>query len=190
MRLLAFAQREVPTHLAAQSLAMQEQAWPATPGDQAAMAGGHDMALDPVWVLLVEDGTVVASLVILSKQITHRGESFQASGLSSVVTDRTRRGQGHGTRLATAGRVLVRARGADLGIFTCDRPLAGFYEHAGWRVLPGTVLVGGTSDAPLPSDQFDKVTMACLFTDHARRRAGTFEHARIELYPGTIDRLW
>jgi hypothetical protein len=86
--------------------------------------------------------------------------------------------------------VPIEASGADLGIFTCDRPLAGFYERGGWHVLPGAVLIGGTLNAPFPSDQFDKVTLAAFFTEHARRHATTFDHARIELYPGNIDKLW
>jgi GNAT superfamily N-acetyltransferase len=100
------------------------------------------------------------------------------------------RGRGHGRRLVTAARDLIAGRGTDLGIFTCDRPLAGFYESAGWQVLPETVLIGGTPDRPFPSDQFDKVTLAAFFTDHARRYAKTFDHARIALYPGDIDKLW
>ena len=57
-------------------------------------------------------------------------------------------------------------------------------------VLPGTVLVGGTPEAPFPSDQFDKVTMARFFSPHARTLADTFVGCRIELYPGEIDKLW
>lgn len=85
---------------------------------------------------------------------------------------------------------MIAASGADLGIFTCDRPLRGFYEGAGWQVLPGSVLIGGTPEAPLPSDLFDKVTLAAFFTDHPRRHAKDFDCSRIELYPGDIDRLW
>jgi aminoglycoside 2'-N-acetyltransferase I len=57
----------------------------------------------------------------------------------------------------------------DLGLFTCDRPLQGFYERAGWHLLPGAVLVGGTRRSPFPSDQpgFDKVTMADCFSAEA-----------------------
>ncbi len=80
--------------------------------------------------------------------------------------------------------------GADLGIFTCDRGLQPFYESAGWSHLPGSVLVGGSPEAPFASDQFDKVTMASFFTERAVAAAPGFVGARIELYPGDIDRLW
>ena len=187
VRIVSFPQEAIPAALRAQSLALQDQAWPR---DRDEAPSGHDPALHPIFVLLLDDDVVVASLDILSKQLIHHGQRYAASGLSTVVTDHTQRGRGHGHRLVTAARELIRASGADLSIFTCDRPLAGFYERAGWHVLPGSVLVGGTPDAPFPSDQFDKVTLAAFFTEHARRHATTFDHARIELYPGNIDQLW
>lgn len=57
-------------------------------------------------------------------------------------------------------------------------------------MLPGTVLIDGTPDAPFPSDQFDKLTLADLITDHARDAAASVNNTRIELYPGKIDKLW
>jgi GNAT superfamily N-acetyltransferase len=186
-------------------VALQEQAWPSDEragGDPAgAVANGlheppatpgvvHDPALRPVSLLLVSDGTVLAALDILSKELSHGGGRYAAGGLSTVVTHPNKRRQGHGRQLVTAARDAIRDGGADLGIFTCDRSLQGFYESAGWRALPGAVLVGGTPEEPFPSDRFDKVVLACFFTDRARRDAGSFERARIALYPGPIDKLW
>jgi hypothetical protein len=84
----------------------------------------------------------------------------------------------------------IAASGADLGIFTCDRPLGRFYESAGWTIVPGAVLVGGTPAEPFPSDQWDKVTLAAFFSAKAQRGARGFANARVALYPGTIDKLW
>jgi aminoglycoside 2'-N-acetyltransferase I len=188
VRVLSFPQHEVPAALRAQVVALRDQAWPRGPGESST---GHDPALRPVTMLLVDDaGIVVACLAVLSKELGHDGRRFAAGGLSAVVTDRSHRNRGHGRRLVSAARDQLAAGGADLGIFSCDRALAGFYRRAGWRVLPGTVLVGGTPENPFPSDQFDKVVLAELFTDHARSHADAFEHARIGLYPGEIDRLW
>ncbi|HWD45843.1 MAG TPA: hypothetical protein VHM23_19395 [Actinomycetota bacterium] len=54
------------------------------------------------------------------------------------------------------------------------------------------MLIGGTPEAPFPSDRpgFDKPTMGGLFSAEARRRRGSFRGARIPLFPGEIDRLW
>lgn len=187
-KIVSFPEAEVPPGLREQVHALQRQAWP---DDEPSVPGPvHDPALDPVSLLLVVDGRVVSALDILTKEITHGGERLLARGLSSVVTDLQLRGQGHALRLVAAAREAIAASGADLGIFTCDRPLHAFYERAGWDVQPGTVLVGGTPEEPFPSDLFDKVTMAAFFTPRARRLADSFPGRRIALHPGSIDRLW
>ncbi|MFF3763735.1 GNAT family N-acetyltransferase [Streptomyces sp. NPDC001922] len=187
-RIEQYEQAAVPPELRDRIRELEEQAWPSADGH--AEGPAHDPALRPLVLALVDRGTAVASLSVLTKELTHRGRSFVASGLSAVVTDRAERGRGHGHRLVTAAREVIRSSGADLGLFTCDPPLRGFYEKAGWRVLPGTTLVGGTPQAPFPSDRFDKVTLAAFFTPRSVRYAETFEQARIELYPGEIDKLW
>jgi aminoglycoside 2'-N-acetyltransferase I len=97
---------------------------------------------------------------------------------STVVTPRALQRRGHGLRLVTAAREAMAAGDWDLGLFTCDRPLQPFYERAGWRRLPGAVLVGGIAAAPFASDQpgFDKVTMAGLraIRSSRYRRSGQF----------------
>ncbi len=192
MRIVTFAERDTPVELRCQALALQEEAWPGEDADAGDDPGQwHDPALTPVAMLLIDDtDAVVASLDILAKEITHAGRRFQARGLSRVVTGSRHRGQGHGRRLVAAARETIERSGADLGIFTCDSGLRGFYESAGWPHLPGTVLVGGTPEDPFPSDRFDKVTMAAFFTATARAHAHTFPGTRVELYPGVIDRLW
>jgi aminoglycoside 2'-N-acetyltransferase I len=184
LRIVSVGQRELPPELAAEQLRLHRQAWPDT------VDAAHDPRLTPLTMLLIEDDQTLATLDILSKDIEHRGHRYAASGLSAVVTDQAYRGQGHGSRLVRAARRTMAELGRDLGIFTCDTELAGFYRRAGWQLLPDTVLVGGTPEQPLPSDQFDKVTLGSLFTDHARQHAEDFEHARIELYSGSIDKLW
>ncbi len=188
MEILAWPEADVPRALRLQVVALQDQAWP---GDgPSGPEPFHDPALRPLSLLLVDGGRVLAALDILSKELAHRGETYAASGLATVVTDEAERRRGHGLRLITAARETMRGNGADLAIFTCDTPLAPFYEAGGYAVLPGTVLVGGTPDDPFPSDRFDKVTLWCPYTPRAQAHAADFEGARIELYPGTIDRLW
>lgn len=187
--ILSYAQDDLPVELRNQVLALHRQAWPsAGPVDE----GGpvHDPALRPLSMTLVADGRVLAALDILSKGIEHAGEHFAASGLSTVVTDEALRGRGYGHRLVAAARDTIAGSGADLGIFTCDRPLGPFYESAGWTILAGTVLIGGTPEEPFPSDQWDKVTLADFFSASARAAAGQFAGARIGLYPGSVDKLW
>jgi aminoglycoside 2'-N-acetyltransferase I len=184
--ILTCAECDVPRALREQVIVLHDQAW----ARSADAASGHDPALRPLSMLLVQDGRVLSALDILSKGIEHAGQRYAASGLSTVVTDEALRGRGYGRILVSAAREQIEASGADLGIFTCDRPLGPFYESAGWEIVPGAVLVGGTPADPFPSDQWDKVTLAGFFSASARRGAAAFAHARIALYPGTIDRLW
>ncbi|MFI5533595.1 GNAT family N-acetyltransferase [Kitasatospora sp. NPDC051853] len=187
MPLLSFPEAEVPAELRCQVWQLQEAAWPSGEPDP---GSSHDPALAPESLLLVDGGRVLAALDLLTKEIGHDGGRYLARGLSCVVTDPAERGRGHGGRLVRAALEAVRASGADLGVFSCDRPLRGFYRAAGWRELPGAVLVGGTARDPFPTDWpgFDKVVMADLCT--GRARAAEWEHRRIALHPGTVDRLW
>lgn len=194
VQILSFPEEATPSELRVQVLEIQHQAWP-TEGAPPARdeAPTHDPALRPLSMLLVnDDGTVLAALDILSKEIVHAGQRYAAGGLSTVVTRREAQGHGYGRRLVAAARETMIARNLDLGLFTCDRPLQAFYQSAGWHVLSGTVLIGGTPRAPFPSDQpgFDKVTMADFFTTASKQAQASFRHSRIELYPGEIDKLW
>jgi GNAT superfamily N-acetyltransferase len=182
----SYAASDLPADLRARVVALQNEAWPSESGTS------HDPALRPVSMVLIDGGDVVAALDVLSKDLRHGGRRYRASGLSAVVTRPDVRRRGHGGRLVTAAKSAIAASGADVGLFTCDRPLREFYESAGWEFLPGTVVVGGTRSAPFPSDQdgFDKVTMAAFFSAVALRYRADFENCRIELYPGDIDKLW
>ncbi|MGC0417028.1 GNAT family N-acetyltransferase [Embleya sp. AB8] len=194
-RIRCFPEPATPPELRVQVVELQDQAWPLPePAEGVAAIGpSHDPALRPLSMLLVDDdGVVVAALDILAKELAHTGGHFAVGGLSTVVTRPAARGQGHGRRLVAAAREEMLAGGFDLGLFTCDRPLRAFYEQAGWEVLPGAVLIGGTRAAPFRSDRpgFDKVTMASFFSADAIRARASFEHCDIELYPGEIDKLW
>jgi aminoglycoside 2'-N-acetyltransferase I len=178
----------VPHALRVEVVRLHRQAWPSDePLDPRPV---HDPLLEPLSMLLIDRGRVCSALDVLSKTIAFAGGEWAASGLSTVVTDAELRGRGYGRRLVRAARQQIAASGADLGLFTCDTPLRRFYEDAGWELLPGTVLVGGTEAEPFPSDRFDKVAFGAFFTLAARRARGAFVGSRIPLYSGVIDRLW
>jgi aminoglycoside 2'-N-acetyltransferase I len=193
MRIMSFPEAATPPELRRQVLELQHQAWP--PENSTALSASpltHDPTLRPLSMLLVKDGRVLATLDILSKELAHAGRRYRAGGLSTVVTRQEAQGRGYGRRLVVAARQAMAAGELDLALFTCDRPLQGFYERAGWELLPGAVLIGGTRSSPFPSDQsgLDKVTMAAFFSAEAQRHRSSFQHAHIELYPGEIDKLW
>jgi aminoglycoside 2'-N-acetyltransferase I len=189
----SYPQARVPARLRSQVLTAHAEAWPpADPTAPRTQWPTHDPALQPITMILVADGALLSALDILSKPIEHAGQTYLAGGLSTVVTPRDRQGRGHGLQLVTAARDAMATGDWDLGLFTCDRPLRPFYERAGWHLLPGAVLVGGTAAAPFASDQqgFDKVTMVEFFSRLARRHQATFPGSRIGLHSGEIDKLW
>ena len=193
MRVLCFPEAVAPVSLRRQVVALRRQAWPSDEHHEVAEDRPiHDPALDPQTMVLVDGQRVVGALGILSKRIVHDGRWFQASGLTAVVVDHDRRRHGFGHSLVTEAHRFVAASGVDLSVFTCDHALQGFYERAGWAVLPGSVIVGGTPEMPFPSDQpgFDKVTLGDFFSTEATLHRATFVQSRIHLYPGEIDRLW
>ncbi|MCX5608209.1 MULTISPECIES: GNAT family N-acetyltransferase [unclassified Streptomyces] len=187
MRVLGLGEAGVPAALARQVADLEARAWPGS-------SPGHDPALAPRALLLVDaDGTVAAALALLYKEIGVAGRTYRAAGLSGVVTRPELRGRGLGGRLVAAARSELAADPAvDLALFSCDRPLAPFYEAAGFAPLPGTVLVGGTPGEPLATDEpgFDKAVVAAFFTADPDRDRAAFTGIRVPLYPGTIDRLW
>ena len=81
VEIVSFPETATPGGLRAQVLTMQRQAWPGG-------APGHDPALRPLSMLLVDDGVVLAALDILFKEIVHAGRHWGAAGLSAVVTSR------------------------------------------------------------------------------------------------------
>src|SRR3954451_15798119 len=95
------AQDDLSAALREQVLALHRQAWPPS-GLERGGGPAHDPALRPLSLTLVAGGRVLAALDILSKEISHAGETFVASGLSTVVTDEALRGRGYGHRLVAA----------------------------------------------------------------------------------------
>ena len=182
MEVVIAPERELPAGLRAQVLALHRETW----GD----VSGHDPVLAPLSMVLLDGGRVVAALDILTKELTHGDEHYRASGLSTVVTDPARRHEGIGLSLLLGAYERMSTSGVDLALFTCDEPLAPFYERAGFEVLAGTQVIGGTPAEPFPSGPLGKVTLAAFFTPHAQTHRPDFSSADVELYPGTIDRLW
>jgi aminoglycoside 2'-N-acetyltransferase I len=191
MQTLSFPEASTPSHLRQQVLDLQDEAWPPDELSRESR-NGHDPSLSPLSMLLVDGDTVLAALDILFKEVEHEGDVYRAAGLSTVVSQTATRGAGYGRRLVQAAHDAMPSMQVDIGLFTCDRPLKGFYEKSGWRELDGTVLIGGTPADPFPSDRpgFDKVAMGDFFSSRARSNALLFHGSRIALYPGSIDKLW
>jgi len=207
----------LPPDLKAGVIEVLEGAWPTgRPLEERITRPLADRSHAPVSMLLVQDtparlseaeqaesddsgaGTapiVLAYLTIPTKTITQAGHTYTASGLSAVSTHPSHRGHGHGATLVHAAYEHIAASGVDLAVFTCDEPLAAFYQAAGWTLMPTTVVVGGTAEAPFRADTlrspegFRKVTFMAFFSKAASTRRPDFESADVHLHLRPND-LW
>jgi hypothetical protein len=70
----------------------------------------------------------------------------------------------------------------DIGLFSCDPPLASFYARAGgWPVVEDVVLIGSRHEDALRSDTLGKVVLMRLFSAKARATASLLRRTTIDL---------
>ena len=201
---VAFREPDLPPPLKAGAIEVLEGAWPSGRSLEQRMSrplANRDYA--PVCMLLVEGdleadaqhAQVLAFLVIPTKRIVHAGREYIASGLSAVSTHPAHRARGYGSRLVRAAYETLTSSDADLAIFTCDEPLAPFYESCGFTLMPTTTVVGGTREQPFRSDSIvseeghRKVALMAAISDTARARWSDFEDSDVYLELRAGD-LW
>lgn len=188
LEILHFAQEECPAAWREQIIGLMRQEWPR------AFEGGPVVWPDcpdthPTSFVLLSDRTVVSHVAVPRKEISHKGQSYQAFGISEVVTHPDCRRQGYGARLLKEAAAYIAGNSPDISLFTCVPSLVPFYAHAGWEHYAGTVLVGGTRDNPFRSDSLGLATMMRLYSDKARRNRHAFQETDIELELGE-RKLW
>ena len=201
---VAFREPDLPPLLKAGAIEVLEGAWPSGRSLEERMARPlANRAYDPMCLLLVDGevereaqhAQVLAFLVIPTKRIVHAGRGYVASGLSAVSTHPAHRGRGHGGLLVRRAYEWIAASDVDLAIFTCDSPLAGFYESCGFTPMPTTTVVGGTRQQPFRADSiispdgYRKVTMMAAISGDARSRSSEFADSDVYLELTAGD-LW
>jgi len=138
--------------------------------------------LDALSFYLVAHGRVVSYAAVVHKQIRHGDATFWIAGLSCVATDPDYQGRGLGSRIVGAATRCIEHSTTDIGIFTCDPPLAAFYARAGaWPVAPDVVLIGSRHDGALSSVSLRKVVLMRLFSAKAQAAVGQLRQTTIDL---------
>jgi predicted N-acetyltransferase YhbS len=142
----------------------------------------HDPLLDALSFYLIADSRVVSYAAVVYKPITHGDETFWIAGLSCVATDPEYQGRGLGSRTVGAATRSIAQSTTDIGIFTCDPPLARFYTRAGaWPVVPDVILMGSRHDSALSSVSLQKVVLMRLFSEKAQAAAAQLRQTTINL---------
>ena len=143
----------------------------------------HDLSLNPICVMLVnKDGRILSYAAILSKKISHEGNSYQIAGLSCVATQQNQRSLGYGKKVVeVATQLIIENNAIDVGLFTCDHNIVPFYSKCGWSTLNDSYLIGGTREKPFPSNEHGKTTLIRFLSDKAKKNAKDFSKSPIYL---------
>ncbi len=168
---------EAPELLRRQFARMQSRANPAMVAPMQ-----HDPALNALSFYASECGVVVSYAAVIRKTIQHGTQTYTLGGLSWVATDPDYRRSGFGTRTVSAATRWMESNNFDLGLFTCDPPLASFYARAGdWPVVEDVVVIGSRDADALRSDTLGKVVLMRLFSEKARATASMLRGTTIDL---------
>lgn len=144
----------------------------------------HDPRLDAMsfYASTRSNSEVVSYAAVVRKTIAHAGKRFSIGGLSWVATDPAHRRAGLGARTVSAATQWMAASGLDIGVFTCDPPLARFYARAGdWPTAAHVTLIGSRAAGAPRSDTLNKVVLMRLFTAKARAAEAELSRATIDL---------
>lgn len=179
MILRRYPQEDASPGLREAILALEDTAWPPEPGAPAPWPG--DIGTYLTSFVLLDGGEAAAHAAVRRRVIRHGGEEYAAYGLSEVVVRPGSRRQGLGLQIIRAAAAFIGEQRPDVSLFTCKPELTGFYGKAGWQVLPGACLVGGTREKPFRSDALGLAVMARFYSEKAVRRRADFAGAEIWL---------
>lgn len=140
----------------------------------------HDLSLAATSFYVLDGERVVSYAAVVHLAIRHGGEDWALAGLSAVATAPDFRGRGLATAVVAAATEHIVHGSADVGLFTCDPPLARLYERAGWPIAADLRVIGSLDAAALTSDALGKVVFMWLVSERARTAAN-------RLLAGTID---
>jgi aminoglycoside 2'-N-acetyltransferase I len=179
-----YTEKELPHALKYEIISLLDTIWPEPANEtQNIEKSIHDLSLDPICVMLLsKEGKILSYAAILSKSISHEGNTYQAAGLSCVATQPNQRYFGYGKKVVkVATKIINENKSIDLGLFTCDHNLIPFYSQCGWKILKNSFLIGGSREEPFPSDVLGKTTLIRLLSNKAKENAVDFSKSPIYL---------
>jgi GNAT superfamily N-acetyltransferase len=144
-------------------------AYPTVAGQVADPAApDHEPSLDAISFFVLDGDRVVSYAGVVHLTIRHGGEVWTLAGLSAVATAPEFRGRGLATAVVSAATRHIEQGTTDIGLFTCDPPLAALYQRAGWTIAPDARVVGSHDPEALTSDGLGKVVFMRLISARAR----------------------
>lgn len=142
---------------------------------------------DQMQFLFYSNSTIISHVGVILKQTIINKKRYKVAGICGVVTHPNYRGKGYALKLLEKAVIYMIENQADFSVFTCHQDLVNFYEKAGWRSTKNA-LIGGTSEHPMSSNQYDVCTMMKMLSADAKEDAQLIQQDII-LELG-VGRLW
>lgn len=184
MQLLQIPQEDCPAHLKDQIIAFMRTEWPQAFRDGEPAAWPGQPSTRPHSLIYADNGVVICHLAIPRMTMLHEGETYEAFGISEVLTNPLYRRQGFGLRLIREAFSYTMSQKADISLFPCHADLVPFYTRGGWERAGGLALIGGTRERPLRSDSLGLATMLHLASPKARHHRESFRSGGVQLELG------
>ncbi len=161
---------------------LMHRVWPSSPApsQDEAVPEEHDPALDALSCFIYRDNRLLSYAAVLNFTLSHAGQHFRTAALSCVATDPAYQNQGLSSLVVSAATRCIENSHADIGLFTCDPPLASFYAKAGWPVV-SVAVIGSHDVGALSSTELGKVVLLRLLSEHAHQHAAAFANSPISL---------
>jgi GNAT superfamily N-acetyltransferase len=162
---------------------LMHRVWPdqSAPSQDEAVPEEHDPELDALCCFIYRGNRLLSYAAILNFTLSHAGQTFFVAALSCVATDPAYQNQGLSSLVVSAATRCIENSHADIGLFTCDPPLASFYAKAGWPAASGVVVIGSHDACALSSAELGKVVLLRLLSEHAHDHAAAFANTTLSL---------
>ena len=149
MQLVSYPQADLPKTLYWQIISYMRTEWHYA--FQGRLKGRRWIGSDefnPVNMVLLDDGFVVAHAEIEYRELLHDGKIYHTYGLSQIFVYHDYRGEGYGRKIVdTATNYIYEQANAEIGMLWCNHNLRDFYLKCGWIAMDSTeTWLGDTRD--------------------------------------------
>ncbi|MDW5418155.1 GNAT family N-acetyltransferase [Iodobacter sp. CM08] len=162
---------------------LMHRVWPdqSPPSMDEVVPDEHNPVFDALSCFVYRDNRLLSYAAVLHLTLNHAGQTFCMAALSCVATDPTYQRQGLSRLVVNAATRWIENSLIDIGLFTCDPPLAMFYAKAGWPTVLDVALIGSQDAGALSSKELGKVVLLRLLSKHAHEHATAFTGTTISL---------
>lgn len=178
MIVVQYPQEKGAAEIPRKIIALENTAWPQT-AETETFPSAPDTYVTSFVVM--EKETAVCHVGVRKSVLLHKGQKYQAYGLSEVVTHPDYRNQGLATQTIEKAARYILDQHPDISIFTCERSRVSLYARGGWEAIKGACFVGGSKEKPFRSDSLGLVTMMMFLSPNGKRHRADFENMTLFL---------